>query len=68
MLRRVIAMLGLMLSLGTVTVAVGAATSGCYVAAGPGHCPGGYWIEGHYDRWHRWHPGHWRCPGVVEVE
>ena len=68
MLRRVIAMLGLILSLGTVTVTLGAATSGCYVGPGPGHCPGGYWVEAHYDRWHRWHRGHWRCPGVVEVE
>jgi hypothetical protein len=30
-------------------------------------CPGGIWIEGHYGRYGRWHPGHWRCPGVVEV-
>ena len=30
-------------------------------------CPGGIWIQGHYGRYGRWHPGHWRCPGVVEV-
>jgi hypothetical protein len=30
-------------------------------------CPGGVWIEGHYGPRGRWHPGHWRCPGVVEV-
>lgn len=36
------------------------------VATGPGRCPGGVWIEGHHGRSGRWHPGHWRCPGVVE--
>jgi len=36
------------------------------VATGPGRCPGGAWIEGHYGPRGRWHPGHWRCPGVVE--
>jgi hypothetical protein len=30
-------------------------------------CPGGVWIEGHRGPRGRWHPGHWRCPGVVEV-
>ena len=30
-------------------------------------CPGGVWFEGHYGPRGRWHPGHWRCPGVVEV-
>lgn len=30
-------------------------------------CPAGAWIEGHYGLRGRWHPGHWRCPNVVEV-
>jgi hypothetical protein len=30
-------------------------------------CPGAMWIEGHYGPRGRWHHGHWRCPGVVEV-
>jgi hypothetical protein len=34
--------------------------------ARPGGCPGGVWTEGHYGRRGHWHPGHWRCPGVVE--
>ena len=45
--------------------------SGCVVepvyARPMHHCPGGMWMEGHYGRYGRWHPGHWRCPGVVEV-
>ena len=49
-------------------VAIGGVAAGCYVGPGPGHCPGGYWIEQHYDRYGRWHRGHWRCPGVIEVE
>jgi hypothetical protein len=32
----------------------------------PGRCEGGVWIEGHHGPAGRWHPGHWRCPGVVE--
>jgi hypothetical protein len=31
-----------------------------------GGCPGGYWVEGHRGPRGRWHPAHWRCPGVVE--
>jgi hypothetical protein len=63
MLRRLIRVLGVMIALGTVG-------AGCYVgpARGPGHCPGGYWVEGHYGPRGRWHEGHWRCPGVVEIE
>ena len=30
-------------------------------------CPGAVWMEGHYGPRGRWHPGHWRCTGVVEV-
>jgi hypothetical protein len=30
-------------------------------------CPAGAWVEGHYGPRGRWHPGHWRCPGVIEV-
>jgi hypothetical protein len=46
-------------------------TSGCVVrerrvATGPGGCPGGYFVGGHYGPRGRWHEGHWRCPGVVE--
>jgi hypothetical protein len=33
----------------------------------PAGCAGGRWIEGHYGPRGRWHPGHWRCPGVVEA-
>jgi hypothetical protein len=46
------------------------ALSGCVVEARPappGRCPGGVWVAGHYGPHGRWHPGHWRCPGVVEV-
>ena len=44
--------------------------SGCVVrerrvANGP-NCRGAVWIDGHYGPRGRWHPGHWRCPGVVE--
>jgi hypothetical protein len=43
---------------------------GCVVAArpayGPPACAGGVWIVGHYGPRGVWHPGHWRCPGVVE--
>ena len=47
--------------------------SGCVVhetqvVRAPPHCPGGVWIEGHYGPYGHWHPGHWRCPGVVEEE
>jgi hypothetical protein len=46
--------------------------SGCVVRErvvarpGPPGCPGGVWIEGHRGPRGRFHPGHWRCPGVVE--
>ena len=49
-------------------IALGTLAEGCYVGPAPGHCPGGYWIEGHYGPRGRWHPGHWRCPGVIEIE
>jgi len=47
--------------------------SGCVVherevVRAPARCPGGVWIEGHYGPRGYWHPGHWRCPGVVEEE
>ena len=47
--------------------------SGCVVherevVRAPPRCPGGVWIEGHYGPHGYWHPGHWRCPGVVEEE
>lgn len=60
-MRRMFAVFALVFALGTVG-------AGCYVAPGPGHCPGGYWVEGHYGPRGRWHPGHWRCPGVIEIE
>lgn len=42
--------------------------AGCVVVAPRPPCPGGVWIEGHYDRMGRWHRAHWRCPGVIEEE
>jgi hypothetical protein len=33
----------------------------------PAPCRGAVWVEGHYGPRGAWHPGHWRCPGVVEV-
>jgi len=45
------------------------ALEGCIVVGRPvAPCPGAVWIEGHYDRFRRWRPAHWRCPGVVEEE
>jgi hypothetical protein len=54
---------------GLVTIAL----SGCVVherevVRAPPRCPGGVWVEGHYGPRGHWHPGHWRCPGVVEEE
>jgi hypothetical protein len=43
--------------------------SGCVVREtrpGPRGCPGGVWVEGYRGPRGRFHPGHWRCPGVVE--
>jgi hypothetical protein len=49
---------------------LGAGTSSCYVEPQPvmvarpaGPCPGGVWVRGGYDRFGRWYPAHWRCPG-----
>ncbi len=36
------------------------------VVRGPAPCAGGVWVAGHYGPGGRWHPAHWRCPGVVE--
>ena len=46
-----------------------AALEGCFVRTRGygGGCPGGVFIEGHRGPRGRWHEGHWRCPGVVEV-
>ncbi len=47
--------------------------SGCVVEERPAvvrpaaPCRGAVWVEGHHGPRGRWHPGHWRCPGVVEV-
>jgi hypothetical protein len=62
-MRRILAML-------TLAFVVAGTASGCvvreqHVATGP-RCRGAVWIDGHYGRYGRWHPGHWRCPGVVE--
>jgi len=44
--------------------------SGCIVEERPYReppaCRGAAWVEGHYGPRGAWHPGHWRCPGVVE--
>ena len=61
-----------MSTLRTLVVAVLAAVafSGCVVeertSVRPA-CAGAVWVEGHYGHRGAWHPGHWRCPGVVEV-
>ncbi len=39
----------------------------CYSDYRPHRCAGGFWVEGHRGPRGRWHEGHWRCPGVVEV-
>jgi len=55
-------------------VGFASAISGCVVREerpvrpGPRPCPGGVWIEGHRGPRGRWHPAHWRCPGIIEVE
>jgi hypothetical protein len=64
----------LMVGLGLSTALAAVGASGCMVrehryAQRPGPatgCRGGDWVEGHYGRHGRWHPGHYRCPGVVE--
>jgi hypothetical protein len=33
----------------------------------PPPCAGGVWIPGHVGQSGNFHPGHWRCPGVIEV-
>ena len=38
---------------------------GYYRGAPP--CGGGIFVAGHYGMQGRWHPGHWRCPGGVEI-
>jgi hypothetical protein len=67
-------MVRFMVGLGLVTALSAVGSSGCvvrerryaaYPSGGPA-CRGEYWVEGHYGRHGRWHPGHWRCPGVVE--
>lgn len=63
-----------MVPLRTLVVAVfaAAALSGCVVeersyARPVPRCRGAIWVEAHYGPRGAWHPGHWRCPGVVEV-
>ena len=61
-----------LLRFGVLAALLGASTSACVVreqpvvVARPAPCAGGYWVQGHYDRVGRWHPSHWRCPGVIE--
>jgi hypothetical protein len=56
-----------------VALVVVPAVSGCIVeerpvvVRRPPPCPGAMFIGGHYGPRGYWHPGHWRCPGVVEV-
>jgi hypothetical protein len=55
-----------------VAVLAAAALSGCVVeertyARPAPRCREAVWVEGHYGPRGGWHPGHWRCPGVVEV-
>jgi len=60
--RRLFAALG-------VLIVASAILSGCYVTPMRGErCQGGYWVEGHRGPRGRWHEGHWRCPGVIEIE
>jgi hypothetical protein len=33
----------------------------------PRSCLEARWVRGHYGPTGRWHRGHWRCRGVVEV-
>ena len=63
-----------MLWLGLLALGLGSAAMGCTVretvvarpVTAPPACRGGVWIDGRYGPRGRWHPGHWRCPGVVE--
>ena len=63
-----------LLSIALMSVFVSLASSGCVVREervvrpGPPPCPGAIWIEGHRGPRGRWHPAHWRCPGIIEVE
>jgi hypothetical protein len=65
-LRALIASLGL---LGLLVTTAG--SMGCVerevVVERPRACAGGVWIPRHRGPRGYWHPGHWRCPGVVEV-
>jgi hypothetical protein len=61
-----------LLRLGILGIVLSGAASGCVVHERPAYygysgCAGAVWIQAHYDRYGRWHPSHWRCPGVVEV-
>ncbi len=59
----------LFVALGLTVATMGISAASCVVretrVAHHG-CAGGVWIDGHYGPRGRWHPGHWRCPGVVE--
>jgi hypothetical protein len=55
-----------------VLIALGVAPLACVseervVVRSGAPCVGGVWVEGHYGPRGGWHPGHWRCPAVVEV-
>lgn len=51
-------------------IAFAGAASGCVVreqrVASRSRCRNAVWIDGHYGPHGRWHPGHWRCEGVIE--
>jgi hypothetical protein len=38
-----------------------AGCTGEVVVEHPRHCARAFWIEGHHDRYGRWHHGHWQC-------
>jgi hypothetical protein len=58
-----------LLRLGLLAAVLGASTAACYVepqpvmVARPAPCAGGVFVQGHYDRFGRFYPPHWRCPG-----
>ena len=62
LLGRSVAVLGLSLLLGGCVERVRVVD-----ARPPVPCAGAVWIPGHTSQSGKFHPGHWRCPGVVEV-
>ncbi len=64
-MQKTIALIGVLLFISVGEI--GCAPRVVVVDRGRPACPGGIFIEGHRGPRGRWHPGHWRCPGVVEV-